>query len=172
MEYYCCSPVPLESSSVAANCFLTWETPTVLHLVKACSALMEFPDTHILMPSDFSGWTLEFPGWISLEFPPQPPTFRGLLPFTGGRHHTLQGGVSFCFLPLPVGENALGDQASTCSDLLSGHPKFTKISFCFSFLLSCHCSVRAESSQLPNSLNNVFYHLFPFPEFHAHVSHM
>lgn len=71
-----------------------------------------------------------------------------------------------------VGKNSLSGQASSYSDLLSGHQKFTKISLSLSFLLFCHCAVRAESSQLPDSLNNIFYHSFPFSEFDTHVSHM
>lgn len=71
-----------------------------------------------------------------------------------------------------MGKNSLSGQASSYSDLLSGHQKFTKISLSLSFLLFCHCAVRAESSQLPDSLNNIFYHSFPFSEFDTHVSHM
>jgi len=109
--------------------------------------------------------------WVSSSA----PHFQGTAAFHWGEASHIAGVFSFsCFTcgKLPVGENSLGDQASLYSDLLPGHQKFTKISLSLSFLLFCHCAVRAESSQLPNSLNNVFYHLFPFSEFHTHVSHV
>lgn len=143
--------------------------------MKARDALMGFPVTHIPIPLGFNNSRLEFPGCISLEFPPQPPTFRGLLPFNGeGSTHYRNLFVFLLYLweGVGVGKNSLSGQASSYSALLSGHQKFTKISLSLSFLLFCHCAVRAESRQLPDSLNNIFYHSFPFSEFHTHVSHM
>lgn len=161
------------------RCFLTLETPAVLHLVKACKALMWFPVTRIPMPPDVNDWRLEFPGWISLEFPPQSPAFRGLLPFTvgGGAPHIAGLPGSFHFLALPVGKSCQWVKTHLVSRLLDIlicylAIKFTKISLSLSFLLFCHWAVRAEKSQLPNSLNNIFNHLFPFSEFHKNVSHM
>lgn len=81
-------------------CFQTWRA-TFLHSAKACSAWEGFPPALPRAQTSVAE-SLESPGWISLDFHHQPPTFRGLLPFTW--HYMFQG--SFSFVALPVGKHS------------------------------------------------------------------
>lgn len=75
-------------------CFQTWRA-TFLHSANACSAWEGFPPA-LPCAQISEAESLESPGWISLEFHHQPPTFRGLLPFIWALH--VSGVIHFCCL--------------------------------------------------------------------------
>lgn len=74
---------------------------TFIHSAKACSTWEGFPPALPCAQASMDE-NLESPGWVSLDFRHQPPTLRGLLPFTW--HYMFQG--SFGFVALPVGKHS------------------------------------------------------------------